>query len=60
MIRAVREQACESQTRFGEWRGESDILKGRFPKARPGVSFIPVGDLAKAFYHMPVHRTIAI
>ena len=21
----------------------------------PGVSFISVGDLAKAFYHMPVH-----
>ena len=33
-----------------------DIPEGVDPKGHdPGVSFISVGDLAKAFYHMPVH-----
>ena len=33
-----------------------DIPEGVDPKGYdPGMSFISVGDLAKAFYHMPVH-----
>ena len=56
-IRAVREQACESHRQDLE-RGitNPDRPAGIDPKGHdPGVSFISVGDLAKAFYHMPVH-----
>eukprot|EP01046_Picozoa_sp_COSAG06_P064042 COSAG06_NODE_15131_length_1095_cov_2.385542_1_plen_90_part_00 len=30
-------------------------LKGASPDER-GISYISVGDLAKAFYHMPIHE----
>ena len=58
-IRAVREQACESHRQDLENGVDNpDIPEGVDPKGHdPGVSFISVGDLAKAFYHMPVAST---
>ena len=56
-IRALREQACESHRQDLENGVENpDIPAGVDKNGHdPGVSFISVGDLAKAFYHMPVH-----
>ena len=57
-IRAVREQACESH-RQDLLNGGSNpaIPAGVDPKGHdPGLSYISVGDLAKAFYHMPIHE----
>ena len=57
-IRAVREQACESHRQDLEHGVENpDIPAGIDPKGHdPGVSYVSVGDLAKAFYHMPIHE----
>ena len=52
----MREQACESHRQDLENGVENpDIPEGVDPKGHdPGVSFISVGDLAKAFYHIRV------
>ena len=57
-IRAVREQACESHRQDLENGVKNpDLPAGIDPKGHdPGVSYISVGDLAKAFYHMPIHE----
>ena len=56
-IRALREQACESHRQDLENGVDNPDIPSHIDKNGhdPGVSFISVGDLAKAFYHMPVH-----
>jgi hypothetical protein len=57
-IRGIREQACESHRQdLANNVKNPDIPKGVDPEGHdPGVSFISVADLSKAFYHMPVHE----
>ena len=55
--RPTEYQACESHRQDLENGVDNPDIPSHIDKNGhdPGVSFISVGDLAKAFYHMPVH-----